>query len=559
MSFFMNTLGTSIDRPPKRKLSTGAYAVIGLVMFALTIAVLYGEENWRGKRAWEAYKARVEAEGKSLDWQALIPEPVPDQENIFKAPGMEAFIKGNAPSSLSERIGRVNDRARTFETNNVLVARVTVLLENEPAASATGAAISVEQAASAINQRGKVMSGSSGIMLFTGKILTEGPLDLTVKGQTKSILKEFEQRVKDFGIRETEGRNIEVFLKSGVPAEAYLKAFEAEKAAFDELAAAIKRPFARLPGDYSVPFSFPIQNFVAMRTLAQTLGQAAQSYILLHNPEEALKSVTLIHESQRMITANPARKSMTLVAAMIHVAINGLYVSVIEDGERLGVWRDSDYATLQKQFASIELLPLVSDSFKSEHIGVIHLCLTSPLSKVFDFDKPTKWKFDLLPKGWMYQNIVRYGELMEEQIKALESTLPRIDPDIVKQAQEHLENELDRFSPYIFVARVAIPNTRKAFRTASKNQTYIQLGQVACGLERFRIAHGKFPEKLDQLSPQFLKSMPQDIINGTSPIYSRRENETYLLYSAGWNQKDDGGKELPDGEGDWVWNEHSTR
>ncbi|MBI4660095.1 MAG: hypothetical protein HY735_14740, partial [Verrucomicrobia bacterium] len=102
--------------------------LIGLGVFALTVTLFYAEENWRGKRAWHKYKLRLEAKGKSLDWTAYIPPLVPDDQNIFKAPRMEGFKKGNGTNEfLTVRAG---------PSHELVVAKLVVVVPgrtSEPA------------------------------------------------------------------------------------------------------------------------------------------------------------------------------------------------------------------------------------------------------------------------------------------------------------------------------------------------------------------------------------------------------------------------------------------
>ena len=81
--------------------------------FATLLALFYAVENWRGQLAWTEAKSRLQAKGRTFNPAAFVPAPVPDDQNIFKAPGMESFIKGQsnnfsprfrvAPSLLSAR------------------------------------------------------------------------------------------------------------------------------------------------------------------------------------------------------------------------------------------------------------------------------------------------------------------------------------------------------------------------------------------------------------------------------------------------------------------------
>jgi hypothetical protein len=62
-------------------------------------------------------------------------------------------------------------------------------------------------------------------------------------------------------------------------------------------------------------------------------------------------------------------------------------------------------------------------------------------------------------------------------------------------------------------------------------QTLVNEGQIACALERYRLAQGTYPETLDTLVPQFIEKLPRDIVNGAPLLYRRVEDGTFLLYS----------------------------
>ena len=86
------------------------------------------------------------------------------------------------------------------------------------------------------------------------------------------------------------------------------------------------------------------------------------------------------------------------------------------------------------------------------------------------------------------------------------------------------------------------------------------MARIACALERFRLARGEYPASLDVLAPQFITKLPHDIIGGQPLKYRRSDDGQFVLYSVGWNEKDDGGQvELTESgrvdmdKGDWVW------
>jgi len=51
-----------------------------LIVLAWTVTIIglwYGEENWRGRHAWNRYREATEARGVSLDYATYIPKSVP--------------------------------------------------------------------------------------------------------------------------------------------------------------------------------------------------------------------------------------------------------------------------------------------------------------------------------------------------------------------------------------------------------------------------------------------------------------------------------------------------
>jgi len=65
--------------------------------------------------------------------------------------------------------------------------------------------------------------------------------------------------------------------------------------------------------------------------------------------------------------------------------------------------------------------------------------------------------------------------------------------------------------------------------------------QAACALELYRIDQGRYPAKLKELQPKFLKTLPGDVFS-TEPLKYRLMGTGYLLYSVGPNGRDERGR-----------------
>ena len=122
--------------------------------------------------------------------------------------------------------------------------------------------------------------------------------------------------------------------------------------------------------------------------------------------------------------------------------------------------------------------------------------------------------------------------------------------------------EIRKRTPYNSLARLLLPAIEKNAMKTAQEQTILDQAGVACALERYRLANGLYPENLQSLVPQLIKRIPTDVINGESLHYHRTDYGRFVLYSIGWNEKDDGGTVAwtdskppsvnPD-KGDWVW------
>ncbi|MBI4560258.1 MAG: hypothetical protein HY706_21935 [Candidatus Hydrogenedentes bacterium] len=59
-------------------------------------------------------------------------------------------------------------------------------------------------------------------------------------------------------------------------------------------------------------------------------------------------------------------------------------------------------------------------------------------------------------------------------------------------------------------------------------------------LNRYRRAQGRWPADLQALVPTYLTELPEDPCSGNPMIY-KLDGHSYLLYSIGANETDDGG------------------
>ncbi len=577
-------------------------ALMVIICLMTLAAIFYTEELWRGKRAWEKIKGEIEAKGQRMDWSAHIPPPVPDDQNIFKAPHMQQWFAGRWGDQKVEN--RADFATKDFDDPGKAKSDpyhvLEILVVQPGGAKVAGPSDKVVR----LNDPAGPAMAEQLVRETVGPILGQVMLNFSVKQpELKAPRRLWLETDRDPGANELTAlfpnlpvkytaaqtgwaANGEVFhlapdgdgghkfillLDNVHQAGDYLAWSDQFQSEFNDIREALKRPEARIECNYEKPFEITIVNFVVIRNLAQRLAQRAQCYLLLGQPEKALAELTLIHDIRHLLKGKP----ITLVAAMINVAVTGLYVSTIADGLRLHALHEPQLAALQEQLREINLPSPVLEAFRMERLADSHYLESfkaGEIKKFFRADvvgKSPKGKvkiwdyhqlYALWPRGWTYQNMAVATRMLTTLLEGTDSVDGSIRPGNVKTAQEKMEDFAIGESPYHLMAGIMVPNFIRAIQTTAQNQSLVQQAFIACALERAYLAHGDYPETLAALVPQYADKIPSDIIMGGPFHYRRAADGTFILYSVGWNETDDGGKQFltnagqPDlSQGDLVW------
>jgi hypothetical protein len=312
-------------------------------------------------------------------------------------------------------------------------------------------------------------------------------------------------------------------------------------------------------------------NFVVIRALAQILMLRANAQLVLGKNDEAMADIQVIHRLAAALQGHP-----TLVSAMIRVAVlGGPGLQTFWEGVTAHRWSDRQLQELQQLFAPINLVEDVDYALRAVELAGVNMLVernTARPSAIFAFGSTTashasfftgaRWKnawLDLVPRGWIEQNRLVHNRLL---VDALAATFPQpgqVSPAGCARSMSEMQKTLDHWTPFNQLARVAIPRIDKAIQTTVRCHSLVHLAQIVCSLEIYHRAVGHYPENLAAVVPQFLAQLPRDPITGVPFLYRRAEDDTFLLYSVGWNEKDNGGQvrlnndPAPSDAGDWVW------
>ena len=477
-----------------------ALLIAGLVL----IVSLYVEEDMRGASELVAAKARWKAAGYSLNPTDYYPPPVPNDQNLAALPVFE--------------------------------------LEPNP--------------------------------MWSGQLWAKRLSDSTSESQHGGDLTDYEHKL-----------NLATLV-----VKAYAKKFPGKKppasplAQFEELyplisdlrTAAATRPIFRINLDYAVTpaWNRPLGPITSQIAVARLLSYDAKLALAEKQPQVAMDDYNLAFELARGTGTDPS-----LVGGLVTLGICAITRAPIDDELSKHTWNDAQLARIQDQMKRIDCLAIYQFDMRSEvaaHTLPMYQWIKEQPSAVDlilgmaggGTSKPKDsfvgWFFSQLwANGWWDMNAAQSVDFMLDAAHGADLATRRVDPKVPAELEARVEKTKEYPAPWNILYAVASGPMASSMKKFAQGQVQLDEDRIVCGLERYRLAQGTYPPKLDALAPKYIDELPHDIINGTSYHYRLNPDGTFVLYSVGWNQVDDGGTvALKTGyakpaidfdNGDWVW------
>ena len=505
--------------------------LFALVCLLTLVALFYAEENWRGRHAWNTYRRELEARGEQLDFRAFIPKPVPDDQNFAATPFLKAWFPKGPLDGIDKQWGdhfvEIDPRVFSKADKDRLNRKFVDLVAWQMAFDA-------------------IQSGP----LKRGQEFESDKLDLESRAKAAPVV---------------------------------LEGFKTNETILAELRAASQRPYSRYPVVYDLdnPWGIMIPHLAPVKSASLRLKLRACAELAAGQSENALEDVKL-----SLYLADSIKEEPFLISYLVRLACFQIATQPIWEGLAEHRWTDPQLQELQTRLQRYDFLTDMNRPLKGERAaGILTVDLIirkkirlRDLEGVIDPPDPTGGDLvDLIsrvaPGGWYYLELLNFCRLYQVQLQgAFDVTKKRVSPSRISSNAHEFEREiaggrlgrgLNAVINHHVIASLLLPALNKIPMKAALGQTAADQAALACVLERYRLANGQFPEKLDALVPRFISQLPNDVITGESLKYRRTDDGQFMLYSVGWNEKDDGGivgkvKDSPNSVqdftlGDWVW------
>lgn len=107
---------------------------------------------------------------------------------------------------------------------------------------------------------------------------------------------------------------------------------------------------------------------------------------------------------------------------------------------------------------------------------------------------------------------------------------------------EDLVEEM-RACPRGVLTAALVPALTRCAEAAAQGDARRRVARLGLAAYRYRAGHGRFPDKLEELTPELITVVPRDPFDG-EPIRLRRTNGCLVIYSIGPDMADNGGTRL---------------
>jgi hypothetical protein len=360
---------------------------------------------------------------------------------------------------------------------------------------------------------------------------------------------------------------------SGPPGTLMLRHLQKHNPGLEALRAGISRPAARFVREADAGMDMDVRWVDPLWGYGKLARLRAEAELALGDSGAAADDISLGLRLARAAGDNPV-----VVGAIMAYRLTELPMGPIWGGLARHQWNETQLAALEQALAHLDPLSIHQRSMYGERIlyawpnlDAIKRRYADP-ADVLGMPDTSQLLLSLIPGGCFDFNKATLGEYYGQMARMADPAAHRFFVTNAQAVGANLARKMQSFSfdPNDILhgyLRALTDTTGNIVQFAAQAQATIDLARCAIAIERYRLKHRSLPATLDALSPEFLVP-PRDVITG-EPLHYRpaKDSATYLLYSVGANEKDDGGTQgwnkltpsQPDFTvGDWVWPQPSA-
>jgi hypothetical protein len=251
-----------------------------------------------------------------------------------------------------------------------------------------------------------------------------------------------------------------------------------------------------------------------------------------------------------------------LISQLVRIAILEINFQTFWEGQVNHQWSAEQLTVFQETFQSIDLLAGMESAIRAERNMINHWLpsVAQGGTQTQGFDELNS-SLDYFPAFFFYGNQYQINRILTEIIlSGIDVSNHRLNVHQFKKMEEEILDLKSSFLPFRHaIALMMLPGLDKYALKVSQTQAALDQSAIVAALERYRLAKGSYPKKLAALRPKFIAKIPGDLFHEQGLVYRINEDNSFTLYSTGYNGTDDSGEFFIRGEsidfakGDWPW------
>jgi len=481
-----------------------------LIVAAITLAALFlAWSSFTGRRELAEVKRELLARGEKLSLSELIPPTIPPEDNFFADPLWEEFYPVDITKSSEPRVPKGQRQIDALD---------------RPASDPEFQKLAAS--------RPELAGPGSSVLAFL--------LKLGVREHTADLP------------------------RRRAAAEFTLAALAYAQPTLDHLGQLAERPGARFPYRYEDVFAMRLEPVTDLLKIAQMFFLRARAAGTLGQREAAFRDTMTLF---RLAEVN-AREPM-LINHLVRLSIESMALSSISQGIEAHLWTDADLQEFNRLLSRRDIIPSLAVALRGER-GSFNEFLEHLRKNPGEFMQVITQGVEDGPKASSPAGTLAasfylstfapgdqafYNRLVQKWIDGVEKSRETGLNSQTLSDREILALKANmRDATRKLLSALALPAISSATRKFVQTQDEVQLSRAACALERYWLAHGGYPDTLTALVPEFLPALPVDTVTLQPVHYRKNDQGDFLLWTPGWNEKDDGGVETTRTKAaDWVW------
>ena len=306
---------------------------------------------------------------------------------------------------------------------------------------------------------------------------------------------------------------------------------------FAQLEEALKRPYDQYPYAWNDGIEMNYPHLVKVKQFTQSAAMRSTAFSAM------ARSSASFRDAQLAISLIHTGDSDLAMSRLVQMAQAGNALNTLRAAQQFHVWNDEQWSEVQAQLREMDFPGLIPASIRVDAIMMrIEILKMQKSIALIMAEYPFLGAMALpglqaMFGKWQRLLLIAYFDMISEIETALEKsrTQPWRDCNVGPLPRSLEDYEYGHFG-------FLVPDGDKTFQRALNVQTYIELAEVACALERYCLANQQYPETLEELVPDYLDASPRDPMTHEPWHYRRDEDRGFRLYTVGKNGRDDGGE-----------------